>query len=114
MTGEAAKRVVGAEHALHGKAKRRLARIYRRRQRLKQFEQGGPLVPCHGLRAVNDVVAGERADGHKRSLHRVARISRNLLEKLAEVRFNGLECGLVVADQVHFVDRYDDRSHAKQ
>jgi len=44
----------------------------------------------------------------------VSGIGRDLIENGAEIRLDGAEARLIVADQIHFVHRYQDMAHPQQ
>ncbi len=66
------------------------------------------------MRTMNDVIAGQRADGNKDALDRRAGVRRNPVQHRAEFRFDGPECCFAVADQVHLVHGHNHVANAQQ
>ena len=72
------------------------------------------MIPRHGVRAMNDVVAHERADRNEDRFDRVAGIGGDLFEDHAEVALDGAEDALIVANEIHLVDRDQNVANAEK
>src|ERR1700679_1859755 len=79
---------------------------------LKHLKERRAGVPGHRRGWMDDVIAGERADGGEVKVRRTE-ISE-LVEEGGEVCTDGVESMLVVTDEIHLVDRYQNVANAEK
>ena len=106
---EAAEVRIGPIHPLHRQAKGAEALVPLHRHRLKMGQQGRASMPGHGLAGAGDVVPLQRGDGDGDDVQ-----IPQLGGKAPIGALNVGEDGLLVAHQVHLVDRQHEVADAEQ